>query len=127
MTLQVSHRPEDYPPLKTDGISFHTVIDLGEDYEVYDFTKGYDPHRELATPYGVGRYDERRPGMYEGEQFMADRRDVHCDAPRGVPREPHDDRGPGEVEHITVRALGHLGEHVLSWWQGVGSSAVIEK
>ena len=77
MTLQVSHRPEDYPPLKTDGISFHTVIDLGEEYEVYEFTKGYDPNRELATPYGVGRYDERRPGMYEGEQFMADRRDVH--------------------------------------------------
>ena len=29
--------------------------------------------------------------------------------------------------HTAEQALGHLGEHVLSWWQGVSSSAVIEE
>lgn len=58
-----------YEPLQTTGIRFAPVIDLPEDYEVYDFTGGYDPNRTLASQYGIGRYNEVRPGMYEGEQF----------------------------------------------------------
>ena len=77
MTHNATPKPEDFAPLKVEGIQFTTVIDLGENYEVYDFTKGYDAERVLACPYGVGRYDEHRPGMYEGEQFLEDRRDVH--------------------------------------------------
>ena len=41
----------------------HPVIDLPPDREVFDFTRGYDPHRALTSPYGIGRYDEKRPGM----------------------------------------------------------------
>lgn len=29
--------------------------------------------------------------------------------------------------HTAEQALGHLGEHVLNWWEGVGSSGIIEK
>ena len=77
MTYLKSPNSENFEQLKTEGVAFTTVIDLGENYEVYDFTKGYDAERVLASPYGVGRYDEHRPGMYEGEQFLDDQRDVH--------------------------------------------------
>lgn len=77
MQMPPSHSPQDYPTLQVEGMTFHTVIDLGNEYEVFDFTKGYDAKRVLAFPYGVGRYDERRPGMYAGDQFLADQRDVH--------------------------------------------------
>ena len=65
------------PPLKTEGVDFASVMDLPAELEVYDFTKGYDPHRELDSPYGVGRYNERRPGMYLGDQFKEGARDLH--------------------------------------------------
>ena len=51
MSHPESPKPEDFEPLKTEGIEFTTVIDLGENYEVYDFTKGYDAERVLASPY----------------------------------------------------------------------------
>ena len=70
MNLTEKPSPEDFTPLLTHGIQFATVVELGDDYEVYDFTSGYDANRVLASPYGVGRYDEHRPGMYEGEQFQ---------------------------------------------------------
>ena len=49
--------------------NFHPVIVLPENYEVFDFSEGYDPERNLKYPYGVGKYNEHRPTMYEGEQF----------------------------------------------------------
>ncbi len=103
--------PDDFAPLRTEGIQFSTVIDLGSDYEVYDFTQGYDPNRELACPYGVGRYDEHRPGMYAGEQFMEDRRDVHV----GV-----DLAGPaGEPVHaFFAGTIFELGDNALPYDYG---------
>lgn len=81
--------PGPYGSLRVEGVSFHPVIRLEAGYEVYDFTDGYDPERALASPYGVGRYNERRPGMYAGEQFAEGRRDVHVGvdlaAPQGAP------------------------------------------
>lgn len=55
---------------------FHPVIDLPADYEVYDFTRGYDPARARASEYGVGKYAEKRVGMYTAEIF-AGMRDIH--------------------------------------------------
>ena len=82
-------RTSDVAPLEVEGVEFHQVIDLPEQLEVYDFTQGYDPHRALTSPYGVGRYDERRPGMYLGEQFTEGQLDVHVGidlaAPAGEP------------------------------------------
>jgi peptidoglycan LD-endopeptidase LytH len=66
-----------YPPLEVHGVPFSPVIRLPEGYEVYDFTAGYDPARTLASPYGIGRYDEHRPGMYLGDQFIEGQRNVH--------------------------------------------------
>lgn len=66
---------------------FHPVIALPENYDVYDHTKGYDPAR-LRSAYGVGRYDEKRPGMYATELFGGVR-DIHVGidlaAPVGEP------------------------------------------
>ncbi len=40
--------------------------------EVFDFSKGYDANRKLTAPYGIGRYDEDRRGMYETELFKSE-------------------------------------------------------
>ncbi len=40
--------------------------------EVFDFSTGYDPDRKLTAPYGIGRYDEDRRGMYETALFKSD-------------------------------------------------------
>jgi murein DD-endopeptidase MepM/ murein hydrolase activator NlpD len=77
--------PGPYAPLEAADVRFHPVIHLQPGYEVYDFTEGYDPNRTLASPYGVGRYDERRPGMYAGEQFQEGHRDIHVGVDLAAP------------------------------------------
>lgn len=68
--------------------AFVPVIDLPETYEVFDFTKSYDPHRNLKSPYGIGRYNEKRPTMYTHEQYK-NQRNIHMGidiaAPIGTP------------------------------------------
>jgi murein DD-endopeptidase MepM/ murein hydrolase activator NlpD len=71
-------------PLNVQGIDFRPVIALPEEYEVYDFSHGYDPNRTLTHAYGVGKYDEFRPGMYEGEQFEGIR-NIHVGIDIGTP------------------------------------------
>lgn len=71
-------------PLDVRGCDFAPVIRLPEAYEVYDFTRGYDPDRALASPYGVGRYDEKRRGMYTAALF-AGARDIHMGVDLGAP------------------------------------------
>ena len=63
--------------LRVDGQRFTLPITLPVDYEVYDFTEGYNPERMLRYAYGIGRYDEPRPTMYAGEQFKSGNRHVH--------------------------------------------------
>ncbi len=70
--------------LRTEGVRFHPVIRLPEAYEIYDFSKGYDPNRELSHSHGIGKYDEVRPGMYEGEQFEGIR-NIHMGIDVGCP------------------------------------------
>lgn len=70
--------------LDLQGHVFAPVIRLPEGYEVYDFTSGYDPGRELASPYGVGRYDEKRRGVYTTELF-AGQRDIHVGVDLAAP------------------------------------------
>ena len=47
--------------------------------EVFDFTEKYDAGRKLLEPYGIGRYNEDRRGMYEAELFTGgqDPRTIH--------------------------------------------------
>ena len=70
-------------PLDVRGCTFARVIDLPDDYEVYDFTEGYDPTRAMASRYGVGRYDEKRRGVYTTELFSG--RDVHVGVDLAAP------------------------------------------
>jgi len=66
-----------YGPLRMGKMRFHPVVHLPSDYEVYDFSQGYDPNRARTSQYGVGKYAEKRPGMYLGDQFVDTGRDVH--------------------------------------------------
>ena len=81
--------PVEHQPLNVAGQSFHPVIQLPSDYDVYDFSEGYDPDRNRKHTYGIGRYNERRPGMYVGVQYDSDQRDIHVGidiaAPVGEP------------------------------------------
>ena len=63
---------------------FHKVIDLPKDYEIYDFTKGYDKARVLKSPFGVGKYNEKRKNMYSGLLYE-DQRDIHMGIDIGAP------------------------------------------
>lgn len=67
---------------------YHPVVRFPADpsqVEVFDFTRGYDPHRARAT-YGIGRYDEKRVGMYTAPLFEgASVRDVHVGIDLGAP------------------------------------------
>ncbi len=70
---------------------FHPVLDLPQDYEVYDFCHGYDPERMRKSEYGIGKYDEKRENMYTAPLFGSEeeRRNVHMGidiaAPVGTP------------------------------------------
>jgi murein DD-endopeptidase MepM/ murein hydrolase activator NlpD len=52
---------------------FSPVIDLPLDYEVFDFTKGYDPDRLRLIPFGIGKYNEVRKNMYTTDIFQGNR------------------------------------------------------
>lgn len=72
--------------------SFHFVIDWPKDFEVYDFTSGYDADRPRSSEYGIGRYNEHRKGMYTTDLFdpnSRNAREIHIgldlSAPAGAP------------------------------------------
>ncbi len=64
--------------------SFHPVIALPPGTEVFDFTQGYDPDRQLRSGYGIGRYNEKRVGMYTTPLFGGVR-DIHMGIDLGAP------------------------------------------
>ncbi|HVK59900.1 MAG TPA: peptidoglycan DD-metalloendopeptidase family protein [Bdellovibrionales bacterium] len=67
---------------------YHFVIDLPSDYEIYDFSKGYDADRVRNSPYGIGKYDELRPGMYATALFSPaseQARNIHVGIDIGAP------------------------------------------
>ena len=61
---------------------YHPVVNLPEEYEVRDFTKGsYEPSE---FEYDIGKYDELRPGMYNTDLFK-DNRFLHIGIDIGAP------------------------------------------
>lgn len=89
---------------------------LPERCEVYDFTRGYDPERARESRWGVGRYDERRPGMYTAALFVEGARDLHVGvdlaAPVGVAVHAFDD---GVIHRFGVNpAPGDYGFTVIT-------------
>ena len=69
----------------SENPKFHPVIQLPEEFEIYDFSTGYDPDRVLQFEYGIGKYAEERPNMYKGELFEQDQRTVHMGIDIGAP------------------------------------------
>ncbi len=85
-----------------ENFDFAPVIRLPETYEVYDFSKGYDPGRKLKNSYGIGRYDEVRPSMYTSDLFMgqAEPRNIHLGIDIAAP--------VGECVYAFADAVVHL-------------------
>jgi peptidoglycan LD-endopeptidase LytH len=109
----MSETPErpDLPPLRVEGMCFHAVMQLPAQLEVYDFSAGYDPERLRSSDYGVGRYDERRPGMYTGEAYEADRRDIHVGVDLAAP--------PGDAIYaFWAGEVFKLGDNAKAWDYG---------
>ena len=50
MTLPSNWKETTYPDLNVEGIAFSEVMNLGDNYEVYDFTQGYDETRPWRRP-----------------------------------------------------------------------------
>lgn len=74
--------------IRFEKFKFHFVVDLPQGYEIYDFTKGYDENRLLKSPYGVGKYNEKRVNMYKGDLYespQGDLRDIHMGVDIGAP------------------------------------------
>ena len=63
---------------------FHPVVNLPEEYWVFDFTRGEDKTWECPFEYQIGRYNEFRPGMYETEIFGGVR-NIHVGIDIGAP------------------------------------------
>lgn len=78
--------------------TFHPVIKLPADYEVFDFTDGYDPERTLKCEFGVGRYNEDRKGMYTAPLFG------NTDRPRTI--------------HVGIDIAGPVGTPVFAFFPG---------
>jgi peptidoglycan LD-endopeptidase LytH len=61
-------------------IESHPVMDLPDEYEVFEFTSAYDPKKmaEFVEKggWGVGGYNEKRSGMYLAPQYE-NRRNIH--------------------------------------------------
>lgn len=73
-------------PPTVDSIWVSPIISSRK-YEVFDFTSGYDPDRELLSPFGWGRYDEDRVGMYSADFFLSGEapRTIHMGVDLGAP------------------------------------------
>jgi murein DD-endopeptidase MepM/ murein hydrolase activator NlpD len=58
----------------------HPVMNLPDDYEVFDFSEGYDPDQMTqfvnSGGWGVGGYSEKRKNMYLAPQYE-NRRNIH--------------------------------------------------
>ncbi|DAC29035.1 MAG TPA: peptidoglycan DD-metalloendopeptidase family protein [Candidatus Poseidoniaceae archaeon] len=63
---------------------FHPIVQLPEEYWVFDFTKPNNTDWKCPFEYQIGRYDEHRPGMYNTELFGGER-DLHVGLDIGAP------------------------------------------
>ena len=67
------------------AIGMAQVINLPDEYWVFDFTRGPDPDFICPFDYQIGRYDEVRPNMYTHEIFEG--RDLHVGIDIGAPQQ----------------------------------------
>ena len=66
------------------NISFENIIDLPENVFVHDFESN-NKFQETSNSFSIGRYNEKRPNMYEGELFEKTNRFIHMGIDIGAP------------------------------------------
>ena len=65
-------------------ISFENIIDLPDNVYVHDF-ESYNKFQETSNPFSIGKYNEKRPNMYEGDLFEKTNRFIHLGIDIGAP------------------------------------------
>ncbi len=83
---------------------YHPVISLPKDAPVFDFSNGFLEGVVEKHRFGIGKYNERRPGIYTAPQF-ADRTihmGVDLFAPKETPIHAFED---GKILHLADNSL----------------------
>ncbi len=65
--------------------SFFPVIELPKDYPVFDLSSEEGQRSAVGSIYGIGRYNEKRPNLYLGENYEEEGRDIHMGVDIGAP------------------------------------------
>ncbi|MDZ7690696.1 MAG: peptidoglycan DD-metalloendopeptidase family protein [Balneolaceae bacterium] len=63
-------------PFDPTEYKFAPIIKYDGEWRVFDFTKGYDPGKIREITWGIGRYDEKRLGMYVAPHYK-NSRNIH--------------------------------------------------
>ena len=66
------------------NISFENIIDLPDNVFVHDFESN-NKFQDTSSSFSIGRYNEKRPNMYEGELFEKTNRFIHMGIDIGAP------------------------------------------
>ena len=65
-------------------ISFENIIDLPDNVYVHDFESN-NKFQDTSDSFSIGRYNEKRPNMYEGDLFEKTNRFIHMGIDIGAP------------------------------------------
>ena len=65
-------------------ISFENIIDLPENVYVHDFESN-NKFQDTSNSFSIGKYNEKRPNMYEGDLFEKTNRFIHMGIDIGAP------------------------------------------
>ena len=65
-------------------ISFEKIIDLPDSVYVHDFESN-NKFQDTSDSFSIGRYNEKRPNMYEGDLFEKTKRFIHMGIDIGAP------------------------------------------
>ena len=65
-------------------ISFENIIDLPDNVYVHDFESN-NKFQDTSDSFSIGRYNEKRPNMYEGDLFEKTKRFIHMGIDIGAP------------------------------------------
>ncbi len=65
-------------------ISFENIIDLPDNVYVHDFESN-NKFQETSNSFSIGKYNEKRPNMYEGDLFEKTNRFIHMGIDIGAP------------------------------------------
>ncbi len=60
-------------PFDPDAYSFAPVVKCDGEWHIFDFTERYDPELIRKTKWGIGRFNEKRSGMYIAPQYKNER------------------------------------------------------